>query len=226
MDRRVKFLDREGFAAQVRAERERVAGIYTDLEDTLSGARKEYSAAEKQLAAAEVKAQQTTEAHAQATRDLEGTQLRARDAVLAAGFPDESAAKDAALGTADIKRLETEVKTWQRDRDATEKRVTELEGQLEDGGASAESLCTAEAQFSARKTKHDSARDERARLSQEISQLAERVKRAKKLTISEIRCREAWKEGSLPAHDMGGSSIDPRIAGRIHPCRHSSEEQS
>jgi exonuclease SbcC len=61
--------------------------------------------------------------------------------------------------------------------------VTELEGQLKDGGVSAESLRTAEAELLARKTKHDSARDERARLSQEISQLGERVKRAKELTI-------------------------------------------
>jgi DNA repair protein SbcC/Rad50 len=170
-------------APDPKAERERLAGVYTDLEDTLNAARKEYSAAEKQLAAAEVKAQQTAEARTQAARDLEATQLKARDAVVAAGFPDESAAKNAALAAADIKRLEIEVRTWQRDRDATQKRVTELEGQLNDGGVSAESLRAAEAQFLARKTKYDAARDERARLSQRISQVAERVKRAKELTI-------------------------------------------
>ncbi len=168
-------------APDPKAERERLIGICTDLEDAISKARQEHGAAEKRLSAAETKAEETEKAVRQALKDAEEAQKKARTGATEAGFKDEAAVKKAALPGAEITRLEREVRDWIRERDAAAKREKELLDELGSERVSAETLQQCEAVFSNCKKAHEDTLTEHARCGEEIRHLEEQVKRAVEL---------------------------------------------
>jgi len=165
-------------APDPKAERERLVGVCTDLEDALSKARREHGEAEKRLSAAETRADETDKVARQAVKDANEAQKKAREAAAEAGFQDEAALKKAALANAEIERLDAEVRGWTRDRDAAAKREKELLDELGDDQVSEDTLQQARAVFSNHKKAHGEALSEHARCGQDIRHLEEQVKRA------------------------------------------------
>jgi DNA repair protein SbcC/Rad50 len=168
-------------ASDPKVEREKLIGIYADLEDALSKAQKEFSAAEIRLSAAESRADETDKGARQAVQDAESAQKAVHEGARAAGFHDEAALTAAALPSAEFARLEGEVRDWTRDRDATLRREKELVGELGDEQVSEETLHKQESLFSNRRKAHADAIAEHARCSQRIQQLDQQVRRATEL---------------------------------------------
>ncbi|HZP46659.1 MAG TPA: SMC family ATPase [Candidatus Binataceae bacterium] len=165
-------------APDPKAERERLVGVCTDLEDALIKARREHGEAEKRLSAAETRADETDKVARQAVKDADEAQKKAREAAVEAGFQDEAALKKAALQKADIERLDAEVRGWTRNRDAAAKREKELLDELGDDRVSEDALQKAQAVFSNHKRAHGEALSEHARCGQDVRHLEEQVKRA------------------------------------------------
>ncbi len=191
-------------APDPRAERERLIGICTDLEDALNKARQEHGAAEKRLSAAETKADETEKAVRQALQDAEEAQKKARAAVTKAGFQDEAAVKEAGLAEAEIARLEAEVRDWTQERDAAAKREKELLDELGSEWVSAETLQQHEAVFSNCKKAHEDKLTEHARCGEEIRHLEEQVKRAVELAAELKKNRGLHTVYARLADDLRG----------------------
>jgi exonuclease SbcC len=168
-------------APDPKAERERLIGVCTDLENALNKAQKEHGVAEIRLSAAESKADETDNATRQAVQDADEARKRAHEGAREAGFDDEAAVRMASLGSVEIARLEGEVRDWTRVRDATAKRGQELVDELGNDRVSEDTLHKEENLFSTRRKTHSDAIAEHARCGQEIQQLDEQVKRATEL---------------------------------------------
>jgi DNA repair protein SbcC/Rad50 len=164
------------------AERKRLTSEVDGIEKRLKTAEAAERNAGSQLAAAEKGMQEAQRAAERAKDTAARACKKAHDAALEAGFADETIAAEAALPMAERRELESEIKSYQRERHAVEQRVQDLEADLKGETVSEEAYQESLQRVSAAREAYEQGIREEATLKKTVEDLQRRLKIAEQLS--------------------------------------------